>query len=131
MLTWGLLAMLNPLDEHDYPGSSYDGRQYWRQMQEQDVKTPQQNTGPELANNNLKQLQDWLRSIGRPCPYDGILAVIADCLDHIANGHDMYLVIGTTRLNTSFTLNWKGTDAPGPVYAEDLQGLSTNCGDLL
>jgi len=115
----------------NYPGAIRDGRTYWQEMEEEDVKTQQQNGKAQLNNNNLKLVQEWLTSIKSPCPYDGLLAVIADCLDHCANGHDMYIVIGTTRNRESFTLNWKGDDAPGPVYAETMKALSLNCGDLL
>jgi len=115
----------------DYPGSVRDGRRWWRLMQEDDVKSTRENGKAQLSNSNLKQLQEWLTSIKVPCPYDGLLAVIADCLDHCANDYNMYIVIGTTMKGDSFTLNWKGDDAPGPVYAETMKTLSINCGDLL
>jgi len=95
------------------------------------MKSADNRNGPALATNNAATLQKWLETGGKACPYADLLMVIADCLDHIGNRHDMYIVIGSTRTLDSFTLNWKGDGALGPVYATDMVGLSMNSADLL
>lgn len=95
------------------------------------MKDQPKNSMTMLENNNLSVVQTWLQGAGKSCPYGEILCVLADAMDHAANGHDHYLVLGTTRNRDSFSLNWKGEGAPGAVYATNLAGLSVNAADLL
>jgi hypothetical protein len=53
-----------------------------------------------------------------------ILRLIADMLDEIHKGRDMYMVIGTTMKRDVFSINVKGEHGPGAVYATDMAALS-------
>lgn len=88
-------------------------------MQGNDNKRQQARIKP----TNLAELEDAVKDGGDTKPFDALLTAIAGTLDELANGADVYILIGATRDGNSLVFNLKGTDGPGAVYAKSLKEL--------
>jgi len=88
-------------------------------------------TGDQLSNSNRETLNKNLISNKGDSPELNMLRVIAELLDMIANGEDIYMVLGATRRKDSFTVTLKHNGIPTILYSATLVGLSDEVATLL
>ena len=77
-----------------------------------------------IAGGNVKHLNDSLVSDILDSEYLDLLRLIAEIIDMIAVGDNVYLVLGSTKDRSALTLTIKGDAEVQPVYAGSLLGLS-------
>jgi len=84
-----------------------------------------------LVGNNSVLVQTELELPLAETKVVSIIAVIAECLDMIAGGEDIYLVIGATPKRDAFTLTVKHNGSPTTLYASSLSALADQAAGLL
>lgn len=82
------------------------------------------------AENELKLAQSMAKdkSAARYLP---LLQLVAQMCDMIANGENIYMIIGATSKKDSYSLSVKLNNEATTVYASTLEDLSTQAGTLL
>lgn len=86
---------------------------------------------PQLHTANLETLRKLTGPVDKMDSQFGLLLLIADMMDEIAKGRNMYMVIGSTQNGSAFSVTVKGEDAPAPMYGAWLGDLGTQALDLL
>lgn len=95
------------------------------------MKLGTQQHASELRKNNLQVYQEAIKKKQLTPEMLGLLLLIADVLDHVATGSDMYMIIGTTKDRTAFSFNLKHATGNQPGYGADLEELSLKAYSLL
>jgi len=84
-----------------------------------------------LTKDNLTHLLDVIKPVKNGEEHLGLLLLIADMLDCIANGEEWYMVIGSTRANDSFSVTLKSGQDSEYVFGVSLSDLSLKAHSLL
>lgn len=95
------------------------------------MKSGTQSRGSRVKGGNLAYAR---QCAALPKPKDealGIFLLLADMLDAIASGRNMYMVVGSTKDGTAYSVSVKGDDAPDTFYGEDLEELNIKAASLL
>lgn len=80
--------------------------------------------------NEDRLLSDDRHIIGDTSYYE-LLQLVAQMFDNIADGEDMYMILGATSNKTSFVLTVKHNGTPTSIYAQSLVELGLASKDLL
>jgi hypothetical protein len=94
------------------------------------VKTTPNSSG-KLQDGNLKKVQSTLTKQDVTSDVVGMLLLVADMMDCIAHGQDMYMIIGCTQRRDAFSVTIKGSAAPAPFYGQDITDLGKGAVDCL
>jgi len=84
-----------------------------------------------LSQVNEESLLDSAANCMTDCREVYLLTLIAQLLDNIAKGEDMYMIIGATSNKSSFVVTVKHNGTPTSVYGASMPDLSLACQDLL
>jgi len=88
-------------------------------------------TADRLFSANLTAVKAVSKKPLDQTPYIGLVEVVADLLDNIAQGEDMFMIIGATSKKDSFVATVKHDGTPTSVYGISLTDLSTVLESLL
>jgi len=84
-----------------------------------------------LTKDNLTHLLDVIKPIKNGEEHLGLMLLIADMLDAIANGEEWYMVIGSTKSNDAFSVTLKSGSDAEYVFGTSLSDLSLKAHSLL
>jgi hypothetical protein len=84
-----------------------------------------------LTKDNLQHLIEVIKPIKNGEEHLGLLLLIADMLDCIANGENWYMVIGSTKMNDAFSVTLKSGDDAEYAFGSSLSDLSLKAHSLL
>jgi len=86
---------------------------------------------PGLKSGNKAHLLKICKDAKLSAQSLGILYLIADVLDVIAEGHNTYVIIGSTKAKDAYTISVKGDDEQDTIYADEWDELCTKAFDLV
>jgi hypothetical protein len=84
-----------------------------------------------LTKDNLTHLLDVIKPVKNGEQHLGLLLLIADMLDCIANGEEWYMVIGSTKSNDAFSVTITSGADKEYVFGSSLSDLSIRAHSLL
>lgn len=84
-----------------------------------------------LTKDNLTHLLEIIKPIKNGEEHLGLLLLIADMLDAIANGEEWYMVIGSTKMNDAFSVTIKSGPDSEYAFGSSLSDLSLKAYSLL
>jgi hypothetical protein len=84
-----------------------------------------------LTSDNLTHLLDIIKPVKNGEDHLGVLLLIADMLDCIANGEQWYMVIGSTKMNDAFSVTIKSGNDAEYIFGTSLSDLSVKARSLL
>jgi len=84
-----------------------------------------------LTKDNLTHLLDVIKPVKNGEEHLGLMLLIADMLDAIANGEEWYMVIGSTKSNDAFSVTLKSGNDAEYVFGTSLSDLSLKAHSLL
>jgi hypothetical protein len=84
-----------------------------------------------LTKDNLTHLLEVIKPIKNGEEHLGLMLLIADMLDAIANGENWYMVIGSTKMNDAFSVTLKSGDDAEYVFGTSLADISLKAHSLL
>lgn len=84
-----------------------------------------------LLRTNAANLEEVKAVPFETTDFFGFIKVLAVMFDDIANGEDMYAIIGATSKRDAYTLTIKQNGAPTTVYGSSLEDLAAKLSDLL
>jgi len=73
---------------------------------------------------NMSNLQASIDVPERMAAYEGLLVVVAAMLDKIAEGHNVYMTIGSTMKGDSYSWTVREAGEKSAVYADSLEELA-------
>jgi len=84
-----------------------------------------------LTKDNLAHLTELVKPLKNGQEHLGLLLLIADMLDCIANGENWYMVIGSTKQNDAFSVTLKSDGDAEYCFGTSLSDLSLKAFSLL
>lgn len=85
----------------------------------------------DLLANNVNSVLADAEIPFNTTEYFAMCQVLADVFDSIANGADMYVIIGATSKRDAFTCTIKENGAPTTTYGSSLEDLAAKLANLL
>jgi len=95
------------------------------------VKLNTATRGTQLQAVSAKEVATALQGVGADFPFYGLLAILAEMSDNIAQGRDQYATIGATKARDALVVTIKDNGVGTPVYGASLGDLSTKLEGLL
>jgi len=84
-----------------------------------------------LTGGNVNVLTQKQKIVLKDSPYWSLLYAIAECLDAMCNGENIYITIGATQSRDALRLSINKDGSPTSVYAGSMEGLSKEIEDYL
>ena len=84
-----------------------------------------------LTNDNLEHLRKVTANVKNADEHLGVLMLIADMLDAIAQGQEWYMIIGSTKANDAFSVTIKSGQDAEYCFGSSLSELSLKAVSLL
>jgi len=84
-----------------------------------------------LTGGNVNVLSQNQKTPLKSSPYYSFLFAVAECLDAMCNGENLYITIGATQSHDALRLSINKDGSPTSVYAGSLEGLSKEIEEYL